>query len=95
MDRRRTTGGYNYLWKRPDSTCSSSTPAMSGTCRDVPDRQARAVWLAQLTERGLLRPSFVPPKPIRQLRNYTRLPVDLIVERVRYSQRLKKLFEDA
>jgi transposase len=32
-----------------------------------------AVWLARLTERGMLRPSFVPPAEIRQLRDYTRL----------------------
>jgi transposase len=32
-----------------------------------------AVWLAKLTERGMLRPSFVPPAEIRQLRDYTRL----------------------
>ena len=35
-----------------------------------------AVWLAKLTEKGLLRPSFVPPAPIRQLRDYAR-PADL------------------
>src|SRR5713101_5747963 len=32
-----------------------------------------AVWLAKLTERGMLRPSFVPPAEIRRLRDYTRL----------------------
>lgn len=35
-----------------------------------------AVWLAKLTEKGLLRPSFVPSAEIRQLRDYTRLRVD-------------------
>jgi transposase len=54
-----------------------------------------AVWLAKLTEKGLLRPSFVPPAPIRQLRDYTRLRVDLTRERSRYWQRLEKLLEDA
>jgi transposase len=53
------------------------------------------VWLAKLTEKGLLRPSFVPPAPIRQLRDYTRLRVDLTRERSRYWQRLEKLLEDA
>ena len=46
-----------------------------------------AVWLAKLTEKGMLRPSFVPPAPIRQLRDYTRLRVDLTRERARYWQR--------
>jgi transposase len=54
-----------------------------------------AVWLAKLTERGMLRPSFVPPAEIRRLRDYTRLRVDLTRERTRYWQRLEKLLEDA
>jgi transposase len=54
-----------------------------------------AVWLAKLTEKGLLRPSFVPPAEIRRLRDYTRLRVDLTRERARYWQRLEKLLEDA
>lgn len=54
-----------------------------------------AVWLAKLTERGMLRPSFVPPAQIRQLRDYTRLRIDLTQERTRHWQRLEKLLEDA
>ena len=54
-----------------------------------------SVWLAKLTEKGLLRPSFVPPKQIRVLRDYTRLRVDLTAERTRHWQRLEKLLEDA
>jgi len=54
-----------------------------------------AVWLAKLNERGMLRPSFVPPAQIRQLRDYTRLRSDLTGERARHVQRLEKLLEDA
>jgi len=54
-----------------------------------------AVWLAKLTERGMLRPSFVPPAEIRRLRDYTRLRADLTRERTRYFQRLEKLLEDS
>jgi transposase len=54
-----------------------------------------AVWQAKLTERGMLRPSFVPPAEIRQLRDYTRLRTDLTRERTRYWQRLEKLLEDS
>ena len=54
-----------------------------------------AVWLAKLTERGMLRPSFVPPAEIRSLRDYTRLRTDLTRERTRHWQRLEKLLEDA
>ena len=54
-----------------------------------------AVWLAKLNERGMLRPSFVPPVQIRRLRDYTRLRCDLTAERSRHVQRLEKLLEDA
>ena len=54
-----------------------------------------SVWQAKCTERGLLRPSFVPPAPIRELRDYTRLRTDLVYERTRHWSRLEKLLEDA
>ena len=54
-----------------------------------------SVWQAKMTERGMLRPSFVPPVEIRQLRDYTRMRVDLTRERTRYWQRLEKLLEDS
>jgi transposase len=54
-----------------------------------------SVWQAKLTERGMLRPSFVPPAEIRELRDYTRLRTDLTRERTRYWQRLEKLLEDS
>jgi transposase len=49
-----------------------------------------AVWLAKLNERGMLRPSFVPPAEIRRLRDYTRLRSDLTAERGRHVQRLEQ-----
>ena len=67
--------------------------------KNVPGRpksdKLDAVWLAKLTEKGMLRPSFVPPAPVRELRDYTRLRIDLTRERSRYWQRLEKLLEDA
>lgn len=67
--------------------------------KNVPGRpktdKLDAVWLAKLTEKGLLRPSFVPPAPIRVLRDYTRTRVDLVRDRTRYWSRLEKLLEDA
>ncbi len=63
--------------------------------RNVPGRpktdKKDAVWLAKLTERGMLRPSFVPPPEIRQLREFTRLRADLVHDRTRYWARLEKL----
>jgi transposase len=67
--------------------------------RNVPGRaktdKKDAVWLAKLTERGMLRPSFVPPYDIRRLREYTRLRADLVHDRARHWQRLEKLLERA
>ena len=54
-----------------------------------------AVWLAKLAERGMLRPSFVPPPPIRRLRDLTRYRADLIAVRTAEKQRVEKLLEDA
>jgi transposase len=67
--------------------------------KNVPGRpktdKLDAVWLAKLNERGMLRPSFVPPKEIRQLRDYTRLRAELTEERSRHKQRIEKLLEDS
>ena len=54
-----------------------------------------AVWLAKVAERQMLRPSFVPPQPIRQLRDVTRYRVDLVAVRTAEKQRVEKLLEDA
>jgi transposase len=54
-----------------------------------------AVWLAKLAERGMLRPSFVPPPPIRRLRDLTRYRADLVAVRTAEKQRAEKLLEDA
>ena len=54
-----------------------------------------AEWLCRLLEAGLLRANFVPPKPIRQLRNLTRYRKTQIQERAREVNRLHKALEDA
>ncbi|MGO9034296.1 MAG: IS110 family transposase [Mycobacterium sp.] len=54
-----------------------------------------AVWLCKVAERQMLRPSFVPPKPIRQLRDLTRYRVDLVGARTAEKNRVEKLLEDA
>ena len=58
--------------------------------RNVPGRKtdvADSVWICQLVEHGLVRPSFVPPKPLRELRDLTRYRKALIQERTREAQR--------
>jgi transposase len=65
--------------------------AVPGRKTDVAD----AAWIAQLVEYGLVRPSFVPPKPIRDLRDLTRYRKAQIQERTREAQRLDKVLQDA
>src|SRR4249920_2902744 len=65
--------------------------------KQVPGRKtdiSDAAWLCQLAEAGLLRASFVPPKPIRTLRNLTRYRKAQIGERQREANRLHKILED-
>jgi len=54
-----------------------------------------AVWLCKVAERQMLRPSFVPPPALRQLRDLTRYRVDLIEARAAEKQRVEKLLEDS
>jgi len=66
--------------------------------KTVPGRKtdvADATWLAQLGAHGLVRASFVPPEPIRQLRDLTRARTAITRERAREAQRMEKLLEDA
>lgn len=66
--------------------------------RNVPGRKtdvADAQWGARLLEHGLVRPSFIPPRPTREQRDLTRYRKSLIEERGRETQRLHKVLEDA
>lgn len=65
--------------------------------KQVPGRKtdvSDAAWICQLAEAGLLKASFVPPKPIRSLRNLTRYRKTQIQERAREANRLHKALED-
>ncbi len=65
---------------------------------NVPGRKtdvADSAWIAQLVEHGLVRPSFVPPPLVRDLRDLTRLRTAITQERTRAIQRLEKVMQDA
>jgi transposase len=62
-----------------------------GRKTDVQDSE----WLAQLLECGLLKPSFVPPPPIRELRDLTRYRVQQVQDQAQETNRLHKVLEDA
>jgi transposase len=62
-----------------------------GRKTDVKDCQ----WIAQLLQAGLLKASFVPAEPIRELRDLTRQRTQLTAEKARTANRLQKVLEDA
>jgi transposase len=62
-----------------------------GRKTDVKDCQ----WIAELLEHGLLRPSFVPGRPQRELRDLTRQRAQTLGDRARVVNRLHKTLEDA
>src|SRR3712207_3164073 len=62
-----------------------------GRKTDVKDSQ----WIAELLQHGLLKPSFVPEKPVRQLRDLTRQRVQLVRQKAQVSNRIHKTLEDA
>jgi transposase len=92
------TGVY---WKAPWAILEDEFDCLLVNARhvkQVPGRKtdvSDAAWLCQLAEAGLLKANFVPPKPIRQLRNLTRYRKTQIQERAREVNRPRKALEDA
>lgn len=65
--------------------------AVPGRKTDVRDSE----WLLELMQHGLIRASFIPPAPIRELRDLTRHRANLVEERARAANRVQKVLEDA
>jgi transposase len=92
------TGVY---WKAPWAILEDEFECLLVNARhvkQVPGRKtdvSDAAWLCRLAEAGLLKANFVPPKPIRQLRNLTRYRKTQIQERAREANRLHKALQDA
>jgi len=66
--------------------------------RNIPGQktdQKDSEWISDLLAHGLLRPSFVPPRPIQELRDLTRYRVKLTGELNRIHGRIEKILEDA
>ena len=89
-------------WKPPFYLLEDAVECWVVNARDVKNVPGRpktdrldAVWLCKLAERGMLRPSFVPPPWQRELRDLCRYRRTLIQERTREKQRAEKLLEDA
>jgi transposase len=62
-----------------------------GRKTDVKD----AEWIAQLLQYGLLTASFVPPRPVRELRDLTRQRAQLVADRAAVVNRVQKVLEGA
>ena len=74
------------------------TLANARAIKNVPGRKTDvkdAEWIADLLAHGLIRPSFVPPAPIQELRDLTRTRTQLTRERGQHVQRIQKVLEDA
>jgi transposase len=89
-------------WKPPFYLLEDVIECWVVNARDVKNVPGRpktdrldAVWLCKLAERGMLRPSLVPPPWQRELRDLCRYRRTLIQERTREKQRAEKLLEDA
>jgi transposase len=66
--------------------------------KQVPGRKTDVkdcAWIAQLLQHGLLKASFIPPPPIRELRDLTRQRTQLVQERAAAANRIQKVLEDA
>jgi transposase len=95
-----STSDYWRIWFFVLEACGLAVQLVNAAqAKNLPGRpktdKLDAMWLARLTELGLLRPSFVPPAAIRALRDYTRARTRLVQERTRCWQRLEKLLEGA
>ena len=71
---------------------------MRSICASVPGRKTDAKdsqWLADLLRHGLLQASFIPPKPVRELRDLMRYRKTIVQERADEVNRLQKVLETA
>src|SRR5256885_9190913 len=69
----------------------SHIKAVPGRKTDVKDSQ----WLADLLRHGLLKASFIPPKPVRELRDLMRYRKTIVQQRADEVNRLQKVLETA
>ena len=93
-----STGVY---WRPVFNILEGTMEVILTNARDAKGYKARktdvidAEWLADLLRHGLLKPSFIPPLPIRELRELTRYRESLVRERTALANRIQKLLESA
>jgi transposase len=93
-----STGVYwKPVWNILEGLCELLL-ANAEHIKQVPGRKTDvkdAAWIAELLQHGLLRPSFVPDRPVRDLRDLTRQRVQLVRQKVQVANRIQKTLEDA
>src|SRR5215510_6607239 len=93
-----STGVY---WRPVFNILEGTREVILTNARDAKGYKARktevidAEWLADLLRHGLLKPSFIPPLPIRELRDLTRYRESLVREQTALANRIQKLIESA
>ena len=93
-----STGVY---WRPVFNSLAGVLEVILTNARDAKGFTARktdvidAEWLADLLRHGLLKPSFIPPRPIRELRELTRYRESLVREQTALANRIQKLIESA
>ena len=93
-----STGVY---WRPVFNILEGTMDVILTNARDAKGYKARktdvidAEWLADLLRHGLLKPSFIPPLPIRELRDLTRYRESLVREQTALANRIQKLIESA
>jgi transposase len=92
-----STGVY---WQPVYHVLSGTLEVLVGNAQEMRRRpghktdKADARWIAELLAHGLIRPSFLPPPPIRALRDLTRTRVALVQSRSQAKNRVHKVLED-
>lgn len=91
-----STGSY---WKPVFNVLEESLTVVLANAEDVKGRRGHKTdpkdsqWLAHLLRHGLIRPSFIPPRPVRDLRDLTRRRRQLLKDAT--SNRVQKILEDS
>jgi transposase len=93
-----STGSY---WKPVFSVLESSVTVILANGQDVKGRKGHKTdwndcrWLAHLLRHGLVRPSFIPPRPVRELRDLTRRRKQVLSNAASERNRVQKVLEEA
>lgn len=93
-----STGSY---WKPVFSILEPSVTVILANGHDVKGRKGHKTdwndcrWLAHLLRHGLVRPSFIPPRPVRELRDLTRRRKQILSNAASERNRVQKVLEEA